>query len=148
KNILSFLRKQESIIKPLNYTGFLPTQEIEDSTKSMTKQTLLNKITTYIKNHKITSAIIIIILIAYYFCLPKQLFKEPTATVITSNHNELLGAQIATDGQWRFPQNDSIPEKFKICIIQFEDAYFYKRSEEHTSELQSRENLVCRLLLE
>src|SRR5690606_41074345 len=25
---------------------------------------------------------------------------------------------------------------------------FYKRSEEHTSELQSRENLVCRLLLE
>src|SRR5690606_39663229 len=26
--------------------------------------------------------------------------------------------------------------------------YFAKRSEEHTSELQSRENLVCRLLLE
>src|SRR5690606_41834048 len=25
---------------------------------------------------------------------------------------------------------------------------FYTRSEEHTSELQSRENLVCRLLLE
>src|SRR5690606_40191021 len=25
---------------------------------------------------------------------------------------------------------------------------FYRRSEEHTSELQSRENLVCRLLLE
>src|SRR5690606_41155017 len=37
---------------------------------------------------------------------------------------------------------------------QFELAQFYqslglqKRSEEHTSELQSRENLVCRLLLE
>src|SRR5690606_39718305 len=28
------------------------------------------------------------------------------------------------------------------------DGRFYKRSEEHTSELQSRENLVCRLLLE
>src|SRR5207302_4948451 len=27
-------------------------------------------------------------------------------------------------------------------------AYFTGRSEEHTSELQSRENLVCRLLLE
>src|SRR5690606_28665079 len=26
--------------------------------------------------------------------------------------------------------------------------YFVERSEEHTSELQSRENLVCRLLLE
>lgn len=86
----------------------------------------MNKIITYIKKHKIKSAIIAIILIAYYFCLPKQLFKDPTATVITSSNNELLGAQIAKDGQWRFPQNDSIPDKFKTCIIQFEDEYFYK----------------------
>lgn len=85
----------------------------------------LKPIKTYIKQHKIKSAIIAIILITYYFCLPRQLFKEPTATVITSNNNELLGAQIAKDGQWRFPQNDSIPEKFKTCIIQFEDEYFY-----------------------
>src|SRR5690606_41492679 len=28
------------------------------------------------------------------------------------------------------------------------DLQFWQRSEEHTSELQSRENLVCRLLLE
>src|SRR5690606_40647673 len=28
------------------------------------------------------------------------------------------------------------------------DVYYQLRSEEHTSELQSRENLVCRLLLE
>jgi len=62
----------------------------------------------------------------YYFCLPRQLFKDPTATVITSDRNELLGAMIASDGQWRFPHNDSIPEKFKTCIIQFEDEYFYK----------------------
>ncbi len=58
--------------------------------------------------------------------MPKQLFKDPTATVITSKNDELLGAQIAKDGQWRFPHNDSIPEKFKTCIIQFEDGYFYK----------------------
>lgn len=62
----------------------------------------------------------------YYFCLPKALFKDPTATVITGANNELLGAQIAKDGQWRFPYNDSIPEKFKTCIIQFEDEYFFK----------------------
>ena len=86
----------------------------------------MNKIITYIKRHKFKSAIVFIVLVAYYFCLPKQLFKDPTATVITSNTNELLGAVIAEDGQWRFPQNDSIPEKFKICIIQFEDAHFYK----------------------
>lgn len=86
----------------------------------------MKKITAYIKRHKIKSAIIVVFLIAYYFCLPKQLFKDPTATVITSANNELLGAQIAKDGQWRFPQNDSVPAKFKTCIIQFEDEYFYK----------------------
>jgi penicillin-binding protein 1C len=58
--------------------------------------------------------------------LPKRLFKDPTATVITGSNNELIGAKIAEDGQWRFPHNDSIPEKFKTCIVQFEDAYFYK----------------------
>ena len=67
-----------------------------------------------------------VLLMAYAFCLPKHLFKDPTATVITSSNNTLLGAQIAKDGQWRFPHNDSIPEKFKTCIIQFEDEYFYK----------------------
>ncbi|EGV43165.1 penicillin-binding protein 1C [Bizionia argentinensis JUB59] len=86
----------------------------------------MNNFTTYIKANKIKSAIVLILLIVYYFCLPNQLFTDPTATVITSKKNRLLGAQIANDGQWRFPQNDTIPEKFKTCIIEFEDAYFYK----------------------
>lgn len=85
----------------------------------------MKKVISYIKANKIKSAIVFLLLIAYYFCLPNQLFTDPTATVITSQNNRLLGAQIARDGQWRFPQNDSIPEKFKTCIIAFEDAYFY-----------------------
>jgi len=67
-----------------------------------------------------------LLLIAYYFCLPKTLFTTPTSTVITASNGELLGAQIATDGQWRFPESDSIPEKFKQCIVYFEDQHFYK----------------------
>tara|TARA_R110002012_G_scaffold322083_1_gene554913 strand:+ start:97793 stop:100144 length:2352 start_codon:yes stop_codon:yes gene_type:complete len=86
----------------------------------------LAKLTSYIKANKIKSAIVFLLLIAYYFCLPNKLFTDPTATVITSKTNQLLGAKIASDGQWRFPQNDSIPEKFKTCIIAFEDAHFYK----------------------
>src|SRR5690606_39598515 len=36
-----------------------------------------------------------------------------------------------------------------VCSLRpNEDKYTFSRSEEHTSELQSRENLVCRLLLE
>ena len=84
----------------------------------------MNKIITYTKTHKIKSVIILLIFMAYYFSLPKKLFKDPTATVITSKNKELLGAQIASDGQWRFPQNDTVPEKFKTCILQFEDEYF------------------------
>ena len=65
-------------------------------------------------------------MIFYAFCLPKELFTKPTSTVITSKNDELLGALIAKDGQWRFPHNDAVPEKFKTCLIQFEDEYFYK----------------------
>ena len=86
----------------------------------------MKKIISYIKRHKIRAILLFIVLVAYYFCLPEQLFNNPTATVITSKNHELLGAQIAKDGQWRFPHNDSVPEKFKTCIIQFEDEYFYK----------------------
>ena len=87
---------------------------------------MVNRIIFYIKSHKIKSASAIILLIVYYFCLPKQLFNEPTSTVIESNKGELLGAMIADDGQWRFPVVDSVPRKFKESIIYFEDQHFYK----------------------
>nr|WP_313789682.1 penicillin-binding protein 1C [Allomuricauda koreensis] len=60
--------------------------------------------------------------------MPKQLFKEPTSTVVTSSDNVLIGARIADDGQWRFPEMDSVPERFKQSILLFEDEYFYQHS--------------------
>jgi len=65
-------------------------------------------------------------LLIYYFSLPRTLFQEPYSTVIESKEGELLGAKIARDGQWRFPEQDSVPDKFKKCIVYFEDEYFYK----------------------
>src|SRR5690606_40975258 len=64
--------------------------------------------------------------------------------------------------QYYFFEGDSIPRSYvdldPVIVFQplkfasKEDRYRYyilkRRSEEHTSELQSRENLVCRLLLE
>lgn len=79
----------------------------------------------YLYKHKIKTIVVLVCVIAYYFSLPKVLFSDPTATVITSTDYRLLGAKIADDGQWRFPFSDSIPKKFETCIIQFEDAYFY-----------------------
>ena len=65
------------------------------------------------------------ILIAYLLCLPRNIFKGTTySTVIEDRNGELLGARIASDGQWRFPPSDKVPEKFKDAIIEFEDRWF------------------------
>ncbi|MEP6930159.1 MAG: penicillin-binding protein 1C [Flavobacterium sp.] len=84
------------------------------------------RIINWIKKNKIKSAIVFLLLLIYYFSLPQTLFKEPYSTVIESSEGELLGAKIASDGQWRFPAQDSVPDKFKKCIVYFEDEYFYK----------------------
>ena len=84
------------------------------------------KLFNYIKKNKKKSIVLALLLIWYYFSLPQQLFNDPTSTVIESVEGKLLGAQIAKDEQWRFPQTDSIPYKFEQSIITFEDAYFYR----------------------
>ncbi len=64
-------------------------------------------------------------LLFWWFRLPSPLFSDPTSTVIESRNGELLGAHIAADGQWRFPQVDAVPEKYKTCVLAFEDRHFY-----------------------
>lgn len=78
------------------------------------------------KKHPEKVMLLAILLIAYYFCLPTTLFNVPTATVVESRQGTLLGAMIADDGQWRFPVVDSVPYKFKTCLLQFEDTHFYQ----------------------
>ncbi len=74
--------------------------------------------------YRIGIPVCIILLIWYIFCLPSPLFEVPYSTVVSDRHNELLGARIADDQQWRFPTADSVPEKYKTCLIEFEDQYF------------------------
>jgi penicillin-binding protein 1C len=66
-----------------------------------------------------------IALYLFWTCLPSPLFITPTSTVLEDRKGELLGALIAKDEQWRFPYNDSVPEKFRKAIVQFEDKRFY-----------------------
>src|SRR5690606_10615218 len=63
-------------------------------------------------------------LLIFYLSLPKPLFRSPTSFVIEDASGKLLAASIATDGQWRFPAPEEVPEKFKKCIITFEDKRF------------------------
>ncbi|MEA4950358.1 MAG: transglycosylase domain-containing protein, partial [Petrimonas sp.] len=66
----------------------------------------------------------LVLVIGYVFSLPKPLFDTPYSTLVTDRNNELLGARIASDEQWRFPPTDSISDKYKTCLIEFEDRYF------------------------
>ena len=52
------------------------------------------------------------------------LFNAPRSTVLLDRHGELLGAMTAGDGQWRFPSGRPLPEKFAICLLEFEDRHF------------------------
>lgn len=61
----------------------------------------------------------------YYFCLPEQLFDATYSTVLESSDGRLLDAHIAADEQWRFPKVDSVPYRYKQCVLQYEDAHFY-----------------------
>ena len=67
---------------------------------------------------------VIILAIIWWDSLDEPLFSDPTSTVIESRDGTLLGAHIAKDEQWRFPGLDSIPTKYKDCVITFEDQFF------------------------
>ena len=78
----------------------------------------------FFKKKKVYLPILLVGIIAYVFCLPYPLFKAPVCKVLFDREEQLLGASIANDGQWRFPLNSNVPKKFEECIIEFEDRRF------------------------
>ena len=80
----------------------------------------------FTKRRKILFYVSFILLVWYSFCLPSKLFKDPASTVLVDKNGILLGAKIANDGQWRFPYDEKVPEKFAKAITNFEDKYFYR----------------------
>jgi penicillin-binding protein 1C len=81
------------------------------------------------KQHKKKSIACIIgfvLLIWFLLCLPNKLFNDSYSIVLNDSQGKLLSAKIAKDGQWRFPESDSVSPKFNTCILAFEDEYFYK----------------------
>jgi penicillin-binding protein 1C len=69
-----------------------------------------------LKKHKKKLLLFLIIFIYWLFCLPSELFKVPTSTIVESSNGNMLGARIADDGQWRFPKMDSVPNRFEQSI--------------------------------
>ena len=85
----------------------------------------LNRSKRFFKKHLIKLSLFLGLILLWIFCLPSPIFNAPTATVIESRDGEMLGARIAEDGQWRFPEMDSVPNRFEKCLLYFEDEYFY-----------------------
>ena len=69
----------------------------------------------------------IILVIGIWLVVPmsSSLDDRPSSYIVFSKNNELLGARIAEDGQWRFPHMDSVPYRFATAVIEFEDRDFY-----------------------
>ncbi len=66
-----------------------------------------------------------LLLASGFLLLPSSFDDVPFSTVIESADGRLLGAKIAADGQWRFPASGPLPDKYKRCVVAFEDRRFY-----------------------
>lgn len=65
-----------------------------------------------------------VIMIAVHTSRQGLLFRQPVSLVALAEDGSLLSARIASDGQWRFEEIDSVPRKFEECITAFEDKRF------------------------
>ncbi len=68
---------------------------------------------------------LLILFLGWFFSLPEPIFRHPCSTVVLSDEGNLIGARLASDGQWRFPVSDSVPRKFEKCLLLFEDKNFH-----------------------
>lgn len=81
--------------------------------------------TRWIRRHPRLAALLALLLLLWIFCLPRPLFDKPVSFILEDSRGELLGARIAADGQWRFPFQAEIPEKYAACVVAFEDKRFW-----------------------
>lgn len=57
--------------------------------------------------------------------MPRPLFDLPVSPVLVDQNEQLMGAKIASNGQWHFSESDSIYYKFKKALLHYEDRHFY-----------------------
>lgn len=60
-----------------------------------------------------------------YIWVPEHLFSNHYSTLLYASDGHLLGARIASDGQWRFPPSNLLPSKFVTSLTTFEDKRFW-----------------------
>lgn len=88
-------------------------------------RSLITRIQSLSRRSAILLTVVLIILIVYVFSLPQKLFTDPHSTVLEDYRGELLTASIAADGQWRFPEIDTVPARFAQALVAYEDKRFW-----------------------
>jgi len=83
------------------------------------------KVRAFARRRPKTTGAMLFFLVLWLFCLPRPLFQKPLCVVLEDRDGALLGARIASDGQWRFPEADSLPAKYVACVVAFEDKRFW-----------------------
>jgi penicillin-binding protein 1C len=75
---------------------------------------------------KVLLIVAILLLLGYSLLLRKPLFSSSYSAVLEDSRGELLGAQVASDEQWRFPPTHEVAEKVATALVAFEDKRFYR----------------------
>ncbi|MET0280833.1 MAG: penicillin-binding protein 1C [Steroidobacteraceae bacterium] len=73
---------------------------------------------------RITAVALLLGSAAFWWMLPRPLFREPFSAVLLARDGSLLGARIAADGQWRFPELAAVPQRFALALMHYEDPRF------------------------
>lgn len=87
---------------------------------------IIKKIIASVNRRVILISVIAALFIWFLVCLPKPLFNDSHSIALNDCNGVLLSSKIATDGQWRFPETNTLNEKFVTSILAFEDFYFYR----------------------
>ena len=89
------------------------------------------RFSSFLQQHKVIAVLgsifltlALFMLLFHWIEMPRQLFDQPTSTVMYDNRGELLCARIAADEQWRFPSADTVDSRFATCLVNYEDRRF------------------------
>lgn len=72
------------------------------------------------------AAVAVVAAIAFWRLAPSPLFDAPLSAVLVARDGSLLGARIASDGQWRFPPLARVPDKYRAAVLTYEDKRFLR----------------------
>lgn len=60
----------------------------------------------------------------FWFSLPTPLFSSDYSTVLLDRNQDVLGVMVAADQQLRFQEVESLPAKYLVAVMTFEDQRF------------------------